>query len=151
MPQPQKVIVIPKEDAVFWMDQHGRWNNEHGVFKNKKIIDYFHSKISRDENGYFVSQEQNDFIEKVYFRYEDTALFVFQVLEEHGLTLVLNTGERLPLNPQNLTIKKDILYTTKESERIRFTERAMMDISKYLDERDGQFFIQVEGVEYPIP
>jgi len=54
-----KDIVIPKENAVFWMDGNGDWRNEHGRFRKKKIIDYFNAAIHKDENGYYVCQEMN--------------------------------------------------------------------------------------------
>ena len=73
-----KEFVVPKEKAVFWLDAYGRWHNEHGVFEHKKIISYFHSSIRKDAEGYYLFQKHNDHtIEKVYFKYEDTALFVF--------------------------------------------------------------------------
>jgi hypothetical protein len=68
-------IIIPKERAIFWLDKNGRWHNAHGEFEHKKIIDYFHSSIKRDENGYYLFQKRGDVQEKVYFHYEDTALF----------------------------------------------------------------------------
>ena len=45
-------IVISKEDAIFWLDENGRWHNAHGEFQHKKIIDYFHSSIKKDKKGY---------------------------------------------------------------------------------------------------
>ncbi len=41
-------IVIPKERAVFWMDEHGNWNNEHGRFENRRIIKKFNTSICKD-------------------------------------------------------------------------------------------------------
>ena len=90
-------VVIPKEEAVFWMDGNGCWRNAHGRFRHKKVIDYFHASISRDDDGYFVSQVRDGIVEKVYFRYEATALFVFDVIPGEEVDLVLNTGRRIRL------------------------------------------------------
>ncbi|MBW1899855.1 MAG: hypothetical protein JRI61_12485, partial [Deltaproteobacteria bacterium] len=87
------VLVIPKEKAVFWMYANGRWCNEFGKFEKKKIIDYFNRSINSDEDGYFVCQEKEGFVEKVYFRYMDTVLFVFDVRFRDPIELVLNTGK----------------------------------------------------------
>ena len=68
-----KKIVISKDKAVFWLNQNGRWCNRHGEFEHKKIIDYFNASIRKDKGGYYVAQTTDDYQEKVYFHYEDTA------------------------------------------------------------------------------
>ena len=87
------VATIPKEEAVFRLDKNGVWYHGDRKFENRKIIEYFHSMIKKDESGYFLKQEHRDFIEKVYFPYEETALFVFQVIAKDSLILVLYTGD----------------------------------------------------------
>jgi hypothetical protein len=144
-------VVIPKEDAVFWLDKHGRWQNEGGRFRRKKIIDYFHTSISRDDNGYFVSQVKENILQKVYFRYEDTALFVFGADFNAGIMLTLNTGSQLKLNPDNLYVFKDNLYIMERDERIKFAERALLQISRIIEEDEGALFIMVDGKRYNIP
>ncbi len=146
-----KEIVIPKEDAVFWMDEHGRWQNEHGTFEHAKIIDYFHSSIRRDEMGYFLAQERDGYSEKVYFRYEDTALFVFDVLIDEDITLVLNTKKRIKLQPGDLTIREDKLYIQDGEDRIKFAERGLLKIANLLEEADGSFVIRVNDTTYTVP
>ncbi|MDJ0803659.1 MAG: MFS transporter permease, partial [Desulfobacterales bacterium] len=74
-----KEIVIPKDQAVFWLDRHGFWRNRHGRFERPRIIAKFHAAIGRDAQGYYLSQTNGDVREKIYFPYEDTALFVFDV------------------------------------------------------------------------
>ena len=75
-----KQIIIPKENAVFRMDGNGVWHNEHGKIEHPKIIKYFHQSIGKDDRGYFVFQTTDEFEEKVYFPYEETAMFVFDIL-----------------------------------------------------------------------
>jgi hypothetical protein len=148
-----KEIVIQKEDAVFWLDKSGFWQNDGGKFRKKKIIDLFHRSIGKDDNGYFVSQSREGVFEKVYFRYEDTALFVFAVLLNDDIILTLNTGKHLPLDPGSLYIKADNLYLTHEGERIKFSERALMQISSILEEDDekGHLMINVTEHRFCIP
>ena len=132
-----KEIVIKKEDAVFWMDKSGYWCNDGGKFRKKKIIDLFHQSIAKDDAGYFVSQIRDDILEKVYFRHEDTALFVFAVIFNDDIILKLNTGKRLALNPEDLYVKDDNLYISDKDGRIKFSERALMQISSIIEE-DGE-------------
>jgi hypothetical protein len=133
-----KEIVIPKEKAVFWLDRHGYWRNRHGRFERPRIIAKFHAAIERDRDGYYLAQVNGDVREKVYFHHEDTALFVFGLRIVGGAaTLILNTGRELPLKPETLFIQGDALYTTVGGERIRFSEKGLVKISRLLED-DGQ-------------
>ena len=136
-------IVIPKEKAVFWLDGDGRWHNAQGPFEHKKIIDYFHAAIQKDSNGYYLFQETDERREKVYFRFADTALFVFDVISKDDLLLVLNTGEHLPLRPERLFVENDALYFRKGEERVKFTQRCLMKISDRIEIEDGAYFIRI--------
>ena len=143
-------IVIPKENAVFRLDANGCWHNESGRFRNKKIIDFFHASIRKDDGGYFLFQDRDNFTEKVYFPYEDTALFVFDVILSDPITLVLNTGERSSLEPQKLYTQNDGLYVTIGEHRVKFTERSLMAISGLMAFEDENYFIRQAGQRYRI-
>lgn len=143
-------IVIPKENAVFRLDANGCWHNESGRFRNKKIIDFFHASIRKDDGGYFLCQNRDNFTEKVYFPYEDTALFVFDVILSDPIKLVLNTGERSLLEPQRLYAQNDGLYVTIGEHRVKFTERSLMAISALMTFEDENYFIYQAGQRYQI-
>jgi hypothetical protein len=140
-----KEIIIPKDKAVLWLDKHGRWHNEHGEFQHKKITRFFHSSIKKDENGYYLSQARDDCIEKVYFHYEDTALFAVDIIVTANITLVLNTQKQVKLKPANLFIKDDDLYMQNGQEKIKFAERGLMKISKFLEFEDDHYFITLKN------
>jgi hypothetical protein len=140
-----KKIVIKKEDAVFWLDKSGCWCNDGGKFRKKKIIDLFHQSIAKDDAGYFVSQIRDAILEKVYFRHEDTALFVFAVIFNDDIILKLNTGKRLALNPEDLYVKDDNLYISDKDGRIKFSERALMQISSIIEEDEDHLVINING------
>ena len=143
-------IVVPKEKAVFWLDENGRWHNVHGEFQHKKIIDYFHSSIRKDEKGYYLFQERGNLREKVYFHYEDTALFVVDLIKDNDITLTLNTKRRVKLKPKNLFTRNDNLYMRMGKETIKFSERGLMKISDFLEFSDEQYFIKVNNRRYRI-
>ena len=145
-----KEWVITKEDAVFWLDKNGYWNNKHGKFQHKKIIDYFHSAIKRDKDGYYLSQVRDNFREKVYFRHEDGALFVFDVIKADDVVLILNTKRQIKLKPRKLFIKEDNLYMTEGDEIIKFAEQGLMKISDLLEYEDDRYFIRIKGRRYAI-
>ena len=150
-----KEVVVPKENAVFRLDAHGRWHNKHGVFEHKKIIDYFHSSIRKDADGYHLFQKHgDDAIEKVYFTYEDTALFVFDIDKADDadkIRLILNTKEKIPLDPKAVYIQNDNLYAVHEGHRIKFIDRAMLKLAHRLKFDQEQYRIEFSGKTYDIP
>ena len=145
-----KERVIPKEEAVFRLDKNGCWHNEHGAFEHKKIIKFFHSAIKKDKQGYFLEQKYGEFKEKVYFPYEDTAIFVFDVIIDDDITLVLNTGKHLKLNPHLIFLKDDNLYMNQYGERIKFVKRGLLEISKIIEEEKDLYIIRVKNTKYRI-
>ena len=146
-----KEKVIPKEDAVFWLDKNGRWCNAHGKFEHNKIIDHFHSCINRDQDGYYLSQLNGNYREKVYFPYEDQALFVFEVIRQDEITLILNTKKQVVLDPESLFIKDDNLYMRMGDETIKFVEHGLMKMAPLLEDEDGRFYIRLGNKRYRIP
>ncbi|MDA8139819.1 MAG: MFS transporter permease [Desulfobacteraceae bacterium] len=133
-------MVIAKEDAVFWMDRFGRWHNAGGPFKHKKIIDHFNSSIRYDKHGYFVEQMRDNVHEKVYFRYEETPIFVVDVDINEEVNLLLNTGEGLILKPEQLFVSKDNLYLQRGEQRIKFTERVLLKLAAYIEYDEGGYY-----------
>ena len=144
------VMIVPKDKAVFRLDKNGIWYLGEEKFTNQKIIDYFHSVIKKDKDGYYLEQEHKHFLEKVYFPYEDTALFVFYILKKDELILRLNTGEDIRLDPEKLFMKDDNLYFRSDDDLIKFHEKALFSLADYLDESDGQYVINIDGKRYPI-
>lgn len=135
-------IIIEAKDAIFWMDERGRWCNRYGPFENKKIIKRFNQAIRWDRNGFYVTQERDGMCEKVYFTYIETALLATDVLGKPPQTLLLNTGENVRLNPSVLYIKNDTLFMNWEDVCIRFSDRAMVKLARYLkDSEEGLLFI----------
>jgi hypothetical protein len=143
-------IVIPKDKAVFWLDKNGRWHNAHGEFEHQKIIDYFHSAIKKDAQGYYLFQERGEFREKVYFHHEDTALFAVDLANDPDNTLILNTRARTRLRPKCLFIKNDSLYMTLGAEIIKFAARALLKISDLLVFEGEAYFIKIKNRKYRI-
>ncbi len=150
MTEQPKEIIIKKEDAVFRMDANGRWHNRHGRFQHKKVIDYFHACIKKDRYGFYLSQQKDNCIEKVYFPYEETAFFVFDVIMDDEIILILNTKERLILTPDELCIKNDSLYILHGEDLIKFSDRSMMKIAACIEDEDGGYYFVHHGKRYAI-
>lgn len=135
MAQPKKQNIIPKEQAVFWMDKDGTWHNEHGKLEHPKIIKYFNQSIQKDDQGYFLCQTLNDVEEKVYFPYKDTAVFVVDLVKKDaGIELALNTLDTIALDPEALYIKEDALFMETKAHLVKFTQKALARMSPFLTE-----------------
>lgn len=143
-------IIIPKEEANFWLDRNGKWHNNQGEFQHKRIIEFFHSNIKNDENGYYVTQKYKGRREKVYFHYEDTALFVFDVVKNEDITLILNTQKRLKLKPKKIFIENDEVYTKVGKEKAKFVGKGMEGVAEFLDYDNG-YWIKVNNRTYRVP
>lgn len=150
MDKKRNEIIIPKDKAVFWLDKNGRWHNAHGEFEHQKIIAYFHSAIKKDQQGYYLYQDRGEFREKVYFHYEDTALFAVDLIDDPDVTLILNTRKRLKLKPKSLFIKDDSLYMRMGVEIIKFTDRGLLKISDRMVFDNETYFIKVKNRKYKI-
>jgi hypothetical protein len=151
-----KEIVICRENAVFRMDGTGRWHNRHGPFKHPKIIRYFNQSIQKDEDGFFVSQHHCGIIEKVYFPYVVTALFVVDLIEDHGVRVKLNTQPELDLIPEKLFFSKEDLYYRLGDDIAKFNPRALLKISTYIEYDGKAYRINIASdshviVETPLP
>jgi len=144
-------VVIPKEQAVFRLDGRGRWHGETGEFLHKKIIEHFHRSIRKDKQGFHLMQKQRHFREKVYFAYEDTPLFVFDVIKGETIELVLNTRKRLKLTPRKLFIRDDDLYIRLGEDMAKFTDHALIRLSPNLEFEGDEAFVKVKGRKYKIP
>ena len=151
----KKEFVVSQDKAVFWLDGYGRWHNKHGVFEHKKIISYFHSSIRKDADGYHLFQKHDDrTIENVYFKYEDTALFVFDVKiqdDSDEIRLILNTKNKIPLAPENLFVENDNLYIEHDGHRITFIDRAMLKLTHRLKFEQHRYRLELSGKIYDIP
>ena len=135
MGEAKKQNIIPKEEAVFWMDKDGTWHNEHGRLEHPRIIKYFNQSIGKDDQGYFLSQIINDVEEKVYFPYEETAVFVVDLVpKESGLELTLNTLGTIALDPDALYTKSDALFMETDAHLIKFSQNALARMSSFLEE-----------------
>ncbi|MDL2321079.1 MFS transporter permease [Desulfosarcina sp. OttesenSCG-928-B08] len=144
-------VVIPRENAVFWMDEEGRWCNGHGRFRHKRIIDHFNQSLCRDANGYFVTQIRGQIREKVYFFHADTPLFVVRIVPGTPIRLALNTTRMLDLSPDQLFSRNDQLYQRMGDECVRFSDRALVSISEYLEETPSGLGIRIGGTLTRIP
>ncbi|MCP4718492.1 MAG: MFS transporter permease [Desulfobacteraceae bacterium] len=151
MASENKCIIVPREEAVFWMDKNGVWHNEHGKFEHPKIIRHFNLSIRKDDLGYYLSQATDEVEEKVYFPHEDTALFVVDISLEKKHIMTLNTTEIMPLEPGQLFTQNDSLYVQTPEHCIKFSQHALIKLSRHMEEIEGRLCLRLNQTTHTIP
>ena len=132
----------------------GNWYNDDERIVNPRIALLFSRSIRRnpDDGRYYLQVAD----ERAPITVEDTP-WVVKSLEgtaRSGFTLILNDGEREPLDPALLEIGRDnVMYArVKGGEyRARFLRSAYYHLSHCLegDERSG-FFLKIAGQRHPL-
>jgi hypothetical protein len=145
-----KEILVPREKAVFRMDENGVWHNRHGRMTHSRIIEYFNTAIEQDADGYFLYQAYDDIREKVYFPYEGTALFAVDVIMDTGIILVLNTKKRVPLLPEALFTEKGRLCMRLDDGYVKFNENVQVLLSEFIREDKGRLIFLAESGSFEI-
>lgn len=132
------------------MDENGNWWNEFGRITKKNIIRYFNRSIKKDPMGFYLTQTAGNRREKVYFSYIDTAWFAVDLRARDKLNLLLNTQEEIQLEPDRLYIKNDALFMQFRDAPVKFRERVMIKLSKYLTTMNDKPYITIDGVSHQI-
>jgi hypothetical protein len=143
-----KQVVVPRQQAVFWMDGQGRWHNQHGPFEHKKIIDHFNASIRKDRDGYYVGQCRDGLFEKVYFNYHETARFAVNLVGRDQIQMELNSGEVVAVTPDLMFIHDDQLFHHYGEEIIKFSESALMQISRHIESDADGYILRWMGSNY---
>jgi hypothetical protein len=79
---------------------------------------------------------------------------VFDIDEADGsdkIRLILNTKEKIPLDPKAVYIQNDNLYVTYDGHRIKFIDRAMLKLAHRLKFDQQQYRLEFSGKTYDIP
>jgi hypothetical protein len=131
----------------------GNWYTDDERIDNPRIALLFSKSIQRASDGSFFLQVGD---ERAPITVEDTP-YVVRTLEDdgaEGFVIVLNDGEREPLDPSTLEVGVDnALYTRVKQGRFRarFLRNAYYHLADRLDsDPDGRFFLNLRGIRHPI-
>ncbi len=136
----------------YWQDYVAKHKTDNTALNDEhpRIIKYFNTAIRKDAKGYYVAQSTDQVTEKVYFKYKETAIFVVDLKQKDGLTLILNTGRTARFNPDQLMVKNDSLFVRTKECLIKFSSQSMVKISRYLKEEEGKLMFSLDGKSWPI-
>ncbi len=137
------------------IDKEGRWYHKGVEMIRRDFIELFSRNLSRDSEGrYVIIWEGKPCLLEV----EDTPFVVWGVTfeQEEGkerMLLELNDGTREACSPETLWVSGDnVLYCIVKEGAFpaRFHRPAYYQAAMRIQEENGNFFLPLNGVKYPV-
>ena len=145
------VRIVSKEESEIRLKEDGRWIHQGELFSNRKIIEFFHQAIRKDEKGqYYLHNVYDGREEHVYFEVEDTAYFV-ETLEFDGqaqaFVVGLNTGDSGLVDVKGFeTDERGVMYCrVLDDDRARLTANAMQQLADLSRMDEGGIYVDLTG------
>lgn len=145
------VRMVSKEESEIRLREDGKWIHQGEPFSNRKIIDFFHRAIRKDEKGeYYLHNVYDGKEEHVYFEVEDTAYFVEKLKFDEGaqaFKVTLNTGDDGFIDVQGLqTDERGVMYCrVLDDDRARLTGDAMHQLADLSGMDEGGVYVDLTG------
>ena len=143
--------IVSKQESEIRLKEDGRWIHQGELFSNRKIIEFFHRAIRKDEQGEFYLHNVYDGKEEhVYFEVEDTAYFI-ETLEfdqqARAFLVTLNTGDTGLVDVKGLqTDERGVMYCrVLDDDRARLTPDAMQQLADLSRMDDGGVYVDLTG------
>ena len=129
----------------------GNWYSDDERIDNPRIAMLFSRSIRQDADGGWYLQVAE---ERAPITIEDTPYVVRTVEPEpRGLCVILNDGEREPLDPATLEVgAENVLYCRVKDGRFRarFLRPAYYHLSRSFEAEGDRFFIRIGDRRYPL-
>lgn len=145
------VRVVSSEESEIRLREDGKWIHQGEPFSNRKIIDFFHRAIRKDEKGeYYLHNIYDGKEEHVYFQVEDTAYFVVTLefdQKAQAFKVTLNTGDDGFVDVRGFqTDERDVMYCrVLDDDRARLTENAMHQLADLSKMDAGGVYVELTG------
>jgi len=145
------VRIVSKEESKIRLKQDGRWIHQGEPFSNRKIIEFFHRAIRKDEQGrFYLHNVYEGKEEHVYFEVEDTAYFV-ETLEfdkpAGAFRVMLNTGDDGFVDVRGFeTDERGVMYCrVHDGDRARLAPSAMQQLADLSQMDAGGVYVDLTG------
>jgi hypothetical protein len=149
---------MPENDippCLIFIDKDGKWFHKGAEMIHREFIRLFYRNMVIDSQGRYIINWQD---EHCYVEVEDTAYIVkraeFNDHAEHSrFVLYLSDDSKEDLFPDTLyTGKSNVLYCRVKDRAFpaRFNRAAYYQLAEYLEEKDGDFFLSLDGEKYII-
>lgn len=132
----------------------GTWLHEGGEIKRSKLVRLFSTILRREENEYFLVTP----VEKWRLQVEDQPFTVVLIeaknhTDKTVIRMITNTGDEFPLDSHHV-LKQDQHEAPKVHVRAnmyaRLNRNAFYTLAGMATEREGQFYVTSNGIEFNI-
>ena len=151
MPSEQNDIV----PCMIFIDKEGRWYHKGAEMIHRDFIRLFYQNIELDSQGRYVIDWDK---QRCYVDVEDTAFVVWNILyekkngdQEAEVILRLSDDTKEKLSPDSLSVGRDnVLYCKVKGNAFpaRFNRAAYYQLANYIKEKDGAFFLLLNGKKH---
>ncbi len=139
------------------IDKEGRWYHEGVEIIRRDYIQDFFRNMTLDAQGHYVITWQG---RRCYVDVADTAHVIWNVVFQagpgsgnDGFTLSVSDDSKEDLAPETLHVGKDhVLYCRIRNATFpaRFSRAAYYTLAAHIEEKDGVFYLPVNGKKYEI-
>lgn len=133
-------------ESTIRLDRDGRFFHDDELVEHAKLSDALHGWIARHpDDGRYILTNGYDW---TYFTVDDAPFTVRSVdVQPDATTLLLSNGDRVPLDPEGLTLDDDgALYASVavrgDTYEARFSRFAQAQLEPALEERDGEVVVR---------
>jgi hypothetical protein len=143
--------------CMIFIDKEGRWFHKGAEMIHRDTILLFYQHMSLDSQGRYVITLEG---ERCYVEAEDTPFIVRRArftdsvrADRSGYILSLNDGTEENLSPETLTVGADNVLYCKVKEYTfpaRFDRPAYYQLAQHIEEREGVYFLPLNGKDYLI-
>ncbi len=135
----------------FYIDKDCNWYQDGIKIRHRRTYLYNNKLLDRDSDGNYFLDEGSG---RMYIEVEDTPFVVRMVYRRNGtLYIRLNDETEEVLDPNLLVLNSEnVPYTKVKSQRFdaRFMRPAYYELMKQLEEDDGEYYLTIKDVSYPI-
>ena len=145
------VRIVSREESGIRLKEDGRWIHQGEFFSNRKIIDFFHRAIRKDQRGeYYLHNVYEGKEEHVYFEVEDTAYFIESLKfdrKAQAFLVTLNTGDDGYVDVRGFRAdERGVMYCrVLDDDRARLTPNAMQQLADLSQMDGGGVYVDLTG------
>ena len=141
--------------CMIFINKEGRWYHKGAEMIHRDFIRLFYQNIELDSQGRYVIDWDK---QRCYVDVEDTAFVVWDILyekkngdQEAEVILRLSDDTKEKLSPDSLFVGRDnVLYCKVKGNTFpaRFNRAAYYQLANYIKEKDGAFFLPLNGKKH---
>jgi hypothetical protein len=133
-----------------FIDKEGQWFYQGAEMQRREIVLFFYDHLCMDDEGRYILKWAG---ERCILEVEDTAYVVRKVFLDGEYILTLSDGSNEKLAPETLYVGgANVLYCRVKSGAFpaRFTRAAYYQLTAHVEEKEGAFFLRMNGKSYGI-